>query len=68
MLKEYITVFNPALARHLLKLRYKIIDIKPNREVENASVFIFLNEDGLLEVIMNYNAKKNNKKGMVYYE
>lgn len=64
MLKEYLTVFNPALARHLLKLRYKIIDIKPNRDIENATVFIFLNEDGLFEIIKNYNAdKKTIKKG-----
>jgi hypothetical protein len=58
MLKEYITVFDPALARYLLKLRYKIIDIKPNREVENASVFIFLNEEGLFEIVKNYNADR----------
>lgn len=64
MLKEYLTVFNPALARHLLKLRYKIIDIKPNRDIENATVFIFLNEDGLFEIIKNYNAdKKSIRKG-----
>ena len=58
MLKDYITVFDPALARHLLKLRYKIIDIKPNRDMENASVFVFLNEEGLFEKIKNYNADK----------
>ena len=61
MLKDYITVFDPALARHLLKLRYKIIDIKPNRDKENASVFVFLNEEGLFEKIKNYNADKNYK-------
>jgi len=61
MLKEYLTVFNPALARHLLKLRYKIIDIKPNRDKENASIFVFLNEEGLFEKIKNYNADKNYK-------
>ena len=61
MLKEYLTVFNPALARHLLKLRYKIIDIKPNRDIDNATVFIFLNEDGLFEIIKNYNAENKYK-------
>ena len=61
MLKDYITVFDPSLARHLLKLRYKIIDIKPNRDIDNATVFIFLNEDGLFEIIKNYNADKNYK-------
>jgi hypothetical protein len=61
MLKEYLTVFNPALARHLLKLRYKIIDIKPNRDVLNGTVFIFLNEDGLFEIIKNYNAENKYK-------
>lgn len=64
MLKKYITVFNPALARHLLKKRYTIVDVKPNREKPNASVFVFLNEGGLLEIVMNWNAeKKENKKG-----
>ena len=61
MLKDYITVFDPSLARHLLKLRYKIIDIKPNRDKENASIFVFLNEEGLFEKIKNYNADKNYK-------
>lgn len=58
MTKQYITVFNPALARHLLKLRYKVFDIKPNRDSPDASVFVFLNERGLLEIIKNYNADK----------
>ena len=61
MLKDYLTVFDPALARHLLKLRYKIIDIKPNRDVLNGTVFIFLNEDGLFEIIKNYNAENKYK-------
>ena len=61
MLKDYLTVFDPSLARHLLKLRYKIIDIKPNRDKENASIFVFLNEEGLFEKIKNYNADKNYK-------
>ena len=64
MLKEYLTVFDPALARYLLKQRYKIIDIKPNREKVNASVFVFLNEECLFEIIKDFNAEKNsNKKG-----
>jgi hypothetical protein len=62
MLKEYITVFDPALARHLLRQRYKIIDIKPNREKVDASVFIFLNEKDLLKNIMDYNAEMQKQK------
>lgn len=58
MLKNYISVFDPGLARQLLKLRYKIVDIKPNREVTNATVFVFLNEDGLFEIVKNFNADK----------
>lgn len=58
MNRQYITVFSPALARHLLKKRYKIIDIKPNRDIANASVFVFLNEDRIFEIIKNYNADK----------
>ena len=58
MLKDYITVFDPALARHLLKQRYKIIDIKPNRDKPDASIFVFLNEDDLFQIIKDYNAQK----------
>lgn len=32
---------NPAVARYLLNHGYMIVDIKPSRELKNASVFIF---------------------------
>ncbi len=55
MEKTAITIFNPALARILLKQGYKIIDIKPNREDEAKTVFIFKIEDGILDFVKSYN-------------
>ncbi|QUH21618.1 hypothetical protein HYG84_10070 [Alkaliphilus sp. B6464] len=49
MEKTHLVVFNPRMARLLLKMGYMITDIKPHKNVENASVFIFLNEEGLEE-------------------
>ncbi|HSH50521.1 MAG TPA: DUF5659 domain-containing protein [Bacteroidales bacterium] len=58
MQKTHYTVFNPCLARKLLKMGYTITDIKPNRELENASIFVFKNQDGLLKHIKNFMASK----------
>ena len=44
MKKEYISVFKPEIARKLLKLQYRIIDIKPFKEDPMRSFFIFKNE------------------------
>lgn len=61
MLKEAITIFNPAIARHLLKLKYLIIDIKPHRENKDRSIFVFKNENSL-ENDMNEYITRNNIK------
>ena len=61
MEKKYISIFNPGIARHLLKHGYILIDIKPHREIPNASVFVFLNEEGLFEIVKNFNAKKKGR-------
>lgn len=52
--QQTIVIFNPALARNLLKEGYKIIDIKPNRSEPERTVFVFLVQDGLMDIVNNY--------------
>lgn len=54
MEEKTIVIFNPALARYLLKQGYRIIDIKANREDEKRTVFVFVVESGLLDIVDNY--------------
>jgi hypothetical protein len=54
--KQGILVIKGDLAKKLLALNFKIIDLMPKRELDGSfdytrSVFIFKNEDGLLEAI-----------------
>lgn len=53
-MKESILIFKPAIARHLLKLGYQIIDIKAQKEDANKTVFVFKNQDGLEEILKTY--------------
>ncbi|MEY8415641.1 hypothetical protein AAK964_05020 [Tissierella praeacuta] len=55
--KKYVTIFTAGLARQLLKKGYMIADIKPHRENEDASIFVFFNEDGLMQDV--YRLKNN---------
>lgn len=41
MEKEYKVIANPRIARQLLHKNHKLVDIKPDKYVENASLFIF---------------------------
>lgn len=52
--KKAILVFTGELARQLLKDGYTIIDVKPHRNLQNASVFVFKNENGLEDKITQY--------------
>lgn len=55
MEEKTIVIFNPALAKELLKKKYRIIDIKPKRDSQfKESVFVFSVEDGLMEVVNSY--------------
>lgn len=54
MKKKYITIFTASLARCLLKKGYQIIDIKPHRDKEDASIFIFVNQDGLMQEVYKF--------------
>lgn len=58
MRKKYITIFTGEIARYLLKKGYVVIDVKPHRHTENASVFIFRNDEGLMQEVHKF--KNNN--------
>jgi len=49
--KKYVTIFTAGMARQLLKKGYTIADIKPHRENEDASIFVFFNEEGLMQEV-----------------
>lgn len=51
MKKEAVSIFKAYVARQLLKQGYQIIDIKPNNENSERSVFVFKNDDGLMEEV-----------------
>ena len=58
--KQYKTIFNPGIARRLLKLGNAIIDIKPDRNNSTKTLFIFeINEkfNNDLRVLLNDTAK-----------
>ena len=52
-MKKTITIFTAKKARDLLKNKYTIVDIKPDKTDPDGkrSVFVFKNEKGLLEKI-----------------
>lgn len=56
--KETILIFTAELARRLLKEGYMITDIKPHRNLANASVFVFRNEDGLMDKVKRFSQSK----------
>lgn len=41
--REYKIIIKPSLARRLIKLGHKLVDIKPNKYNRESSVFVFLN-------------------------
>lgn len=54
--KQGILVIKGDLAKKLIDLNYKIIDLMPKRELDGSydftrTVFIFKNENGLLDAI-----------------
>lgn len=42
-----VIAMSPEVARHLLKLGYKLLDIRPKRENRNETVFVFANEGNI---------------------
>jgi hypothetical protein len=47
-------IFTAKLARHLLKLGYQIIDIKPNKDNPDRTVFIFKDNPELKKIIREF--------------
>ena len=45
-MNETRVIINAKVARALLKLEYKVIDIKPHNQIKYASVFVFEATDG----------------------
>ena len=54
MKKDVITVFTAKVARKLLREGFTIVDIKPDRldKDHKRTLFLFKNEDGLMEKII----------------
>jgi len=54
-MKEFITVFTAQKARQLLKKGFTVVDIKPDKtDIDGKkSIFIFKNEEGLIEQVKN---------------
>jgi len=48
-MKEYISIFKPKIARHLLKKGFVIADIKADKENTDRTIFIFKNSKELLD-------------------
>ncbi len=47
--KDSILVFNPKIARSLIKAGYQVIDIKPYKENTDKTIFVFKRSDELLK-------------------
>lgn len=54
MKKDAKIIFSPQLANFLLQRGYTIIKLKPKKDNEAESVFVFKLEDGLLESIEDW--------------
>ena len=52
-------IFTAKLARHLLKQGYQIIDIKPNKDNSDRTVFVFNDREGLKESIREFSDRLN---------
>lgn len=59
--KKYIIICKAKVARELLKLGETIVDIKPHREVKNATVFVFKATDFIWEYLRKQKKEKESK-------
>ena len=46
----------------MLRRKFTIVDIKPNKFLANASVFVFKLEPGLMAAVRKYKEERKNKK------
>lgn len=56
-------VNDASIARKLLKDGYHMVDIKPKRNHERETIFVFENSGGFMEKLDEYIAAKKNSKG-----
>lgn len=56
--KNSVLVFNPKIARDLIKQGFQVIDIKPFKENVDRTIFVFERTEEVLKVIY---ADKNKK-------
>lgn len=50
-IKEAVVITNAGLARQLLQSGETMIDIKPHRQIKNATVFVFKSTNAIREEI-----------------
>jgi hypothetical protein len=58
-MKKQRIILNPILAKKLLKMGYKIVDLERNKFCSERTVFIFQNEPGLDKIIDEYKQEVN---------
>lgn len=59
---KFRCVTSPGLAKELIREGYIVKDIRPDRSIENATVFIFDETDELNNKIFEYRKKMLGKK------
>ena len=65
MEKKAITIFTANVARKLIKDGYTLVDIKPDKtDVDGKrTVFVFKNENNIMEKIREYKEKQISERG-----
>ncbi len=60
MIKTERIILTPTLAKHLLALGFRIVDLKPHKEDYKRTVFVFENCDALALAVNEYKYKIKN--------
>lgn len=55
-----IIITNAGLARRLLRQGERIIDIKPHRQIKNATVFVFKSTENIRKVLEGKRSRHSN--------
>jgi hypothetical protein len=56
--KNVRAIFSPQLAKHLLLLGFSIVDLKQKKENPSATIFIFKNDNGLMNEVAKWTLSK----------
>lgn len=59
---DAVVVYSPAIADQLLRLGYTIFRIKPHNKYRNANVFLFKNEEGIIDILNGLVKKSKEEK------